>query len=101
MGESETGAVSVDNPFSSSVSSSSASAAAAVITRFQCVGRLRVLLALSSHPTPAADAATPAGAALSVSDVSESAACRLLSSPPSCKIVSACWSSSDRHVLTT
>ena len=50
------------------------------ITRFQCVGRLRVLVGLSSQPFPPPASNFPAY---------------------SCKLMSACWSLTDRYVLTS
>ena len=82
-------------------SPSAASAGATDITRFQCVGRLRVLVGLPTDSSPPVDTVTVSTSAASLPDVPDSAACRLLSSAPSCKIVSAHWSCTDRHVLTS
>ena len=100
--EPQSGALPSDDPSPDSAELSSAASAAAIsITRFQCVGRLRVLVALPVVQSSPVAATNHSGTAAGLADLSESAACHMLSSPPSCKIVTACWSLTDRCVLTS
>ena len=87
-----------------SMDSTDSTSALPALTRFQCVGRLRILCPPSNFPAHASVDGVPSSAAAadnSTTASSSSSSLAELLRPPSIRLTTACWSLDDSLVLTS